>query len=529
MNKTIIYSINDYLIRAIESSYLKAKKDVVKNIRKYIVTGKTSQMVTGKSFNEKIFHDKNFSDKLPEYLSTDYNETDKKFLDNFRKEVFTVACVGTYDLEEKMKEVAQSILELPESDTRDRKKLFVRESQDLLDQYLPDGEKIPPAGWLKTNLQTAVNSSYNASQWVKLQDPAVRELYPAYKYKTREDSHVRQEHAILNNAVYKSDDIIWKKIYPPNGWNCRCYINYLSAEDIQEPGNKPNDLTIDPAEVSRLVKEAKIPPDFQRNSGIDGHIYDKWTKAKLKDMPEEVVRETKKLVTEYAALLNAGKPADVPPTVTYGKSKFIPKNLPVELYNIVPDKIYDTIGDFNLKILSGKNSTHWEQSNRALQINISQWSGVKTTITVNKSIYRHEVVHPYHHAKGIVTHTYVDEKVIKFRDNISLYINKAFEIDESLKEVFATKKGMQDFENIDDAREYLVIADVVKAVTKGKYGDGHSEKYFSAYNHREMEILANTGSIYFDLIDKGVGNKYVNKHLPKLNEMIKEYWNEELK
>ena len=292
MNKTIIYSISEYLTKAVNSSYKKAKKDVVKNIKKYIVTGKT------------------FDDKLPSYLSIDYSATDKKFLANFEKECFTVACVGTYDLEEKMKEVAKGILELPETDTRDRFKLFVKESQDLLNQYVPDGDKIPPAGWLKTNLQTAVNSSYNASQWQKLQDPAVKDLYPAYKYKTREDSHVRNEHAVLNNSVYLADDPIWKAIYPPNGWNCRCYINYLSTDDIKEPGNS----VIYPSDQERkeTVKKGKISSDFARNSGIDGHIAKKWLSSKLKEMPSEFIAETKKLVAEYVASADASNAGYTP-------------------------------------------------------------------------------------------------------------------------------------------------------------------------------------------------------------------------
>lgn len=82
--------------------------------------------------------------------------------------------------------------------------------------------------------------------------------------------------------------------------------------------------------------------------------------------------------------------------------------------------------------------------------------------------------------------------------------------------------------DIGEAKNYLSSSDIVKAVTNNIYGQGHSDRYFSKINHREMEILANTGQIYFELINKGTGNKFINKHFPKLNEIIKEYWNEEL-
>lgn len=507
MNKTIIYSINDYLIRAVESSYLKAKKDVVKNIRKYIVTGKTSQMVTGKSFNEKIFDDKNFSDKLPEYLSTDYNKTDKKFLDNFRKEVFTVACVGTYDLEEKMKEVAQSILELPESDTRDRKKLFAKVSQGLLDQYLPDGEKIPPAGWLKTNLQTAVNSSYNASQWVKLQDPAVRDLYPAYKYKTREDSHVRQEHVILNNAVYRSDDIIWKKIYPPNGWNCRCYINYLSAEDIKEPGNKPNELTIDTAEVDRVVKEARIPPDFQRNSGIDGRISGNWVKDKLKEMPVEAVKEIKGLVTEYVSTLKAPD---------YGievKENIVPKG--TELSEYVKDigvnsKLLEA-AEKNISTLrySSRTGSYFEESTGLLNLDV--------TTHINKlfKLYdvTHECSHIYHFKNNIIKGKFVNEEFRKFYAECkdifySNYVNK-----DLLPENYLSYRN-ELFKNYDtEYGDYKLLSstsgDIIASLTKGDYGIGHELGYWDDIKIFK-ELFTGSSAIHF------IGNKFMENEFPLL-------------
>ena len=205
MNLTIIYSITEYLARAITVAYRKAKTDVAKSNRKNIA---------------------GFSDKLPSYLSTDFNETDKKLLRNFEQECFTVACVGSYELEEKLKQAAVDILNKPESDTGNRFEAFIKEARDLMDGYLPpkDG-KAPQTGWLKTNFQTAVTSAYNASQWQMLHDPAIEGLYPAYQYKTREDARVRDEHRALNNSVYYAHDDIWKSIYPPNGWNCRCYIN----------------------------------------------------------------------------------------------------------------------------------------------------------------------------------------------------------------------------------------------------------------------------------------------------------------
>lgn len=514
LNKTIIYSISDYLTRAVESSYKKAKKDVVKNIRRYIVTRKTSRMVTSQAFDEKFF-----DDKLPSYLSIDYSSTDEKFLNNFRKEVFTVACVGAWELEEKMKEIANNILELPETDTRDRKKLFVKESQDIISRYIPDGDKIPPAGWLKTNLQTAVNSSYNASQWQKLHDPAVMELYPAYKYKTREDNRVRPEHAILDNAVYRSDDIIWEKIYPPNGWNCRCYVNYLSAEDIQEPGNKPNDLTVDPAEVNRLVKEANISKDFQRNSGIDGHIYDKWINAKLKEMPESALDKIKRLVTEYVSIMKAPD---------YGievMQKVVPEGTALKDYakDIGIDNKLLEVAEKNIKILRYVNSggSQFEDKTGTLTLDVSR----HVNDLFKKYDITHELSHILHLKNNIITYNFVDKEIVKLYDECKDVFFANYKSESLLRDNYLgfrdLVKGDYDIE-IGDYKLFTSNAgDLIASLTKGEYGRGHNIEYWGEGNNAYLEFFAGSS------VNHLLGNIFFKKQFPILFEKtleIKKYY-----
>ncbi|MBL8008789.1 MAG: hypothetical protein JNJ56_14805, partial [Ignavibacteria bacterium] len=411
MNKTIIYSISEYLTKAVNSSYKKAKKDVVKNIRKYITTGKT------------------FDDTLPSYLSVDYSATDKKFLANFEKECFTVACVGTYELEEKMKEVAKGILELPETDTRDRFKLFVKESQDLLNQYIPEGDKIPPAGWLKTNLQTAVNSSYNASQWQKLQDPAVKDLYPAYKYKTREDSHVRNEHAVLNNSVYLANDPIWKVIYPPNGWNCRCYINYLSTDDIKEPGNS----VIYPSDQERkdTVKKGRISSDFARNSGMNGHIFDKWIKTKLKDLPESAVNEIRKLVDYNVNILKS------PNYEIQVKQRVVKEGTSLRNYmkDIDIDEKLLEAADSEIKTLRYVNGggSIWADDFKILTLDVS---------THYSKLYKfydvcHELAHIYHIKNRIITKEFITNEFETFYEEVKKIFYDNYESDKLLSDKYS--------------------------------------------------------------------------------------------
>ncbi|MCR5312985.1 MAG: phage head morphogenesis protein [Bacteroidaceae bacterium] len=44
------------------------------------------------------------------------------------------------------------------------------------------------------------------------------------QYRTAQDSHVREDHALLHGTTLPPSDPFWDKYYPPNGWGCRCTV-----------------------------------------------------------------------------------------------------------------------------------------------------------------------------------------------------------------------------------------------------------------------------------------------------------------
>lgn len=462
MNLTIVYSITEYLARAVTVAYRKAKKDVAKSNRKNIA---------------------GFSDKLPSYLSIDFNDTDKKLLRNFEQECFTVACVGSYELEEKLKQAAVEILNKPESVTGNRFEAFVKEARDLMDGYLPpkDG-KAPQTGWLKTNFQTAVSSAYNASQWQMLHDPAIAGLYPAYQYKTREDARVRDEHRALNNSVYYAHDDIWKSIYPPNGWNCRCYIKYLSQDEIRQPGNEPIDLN--PAMRTELIKQAKIHPDFNRNSGITGHIFDKWIKSKLKDIPEKIRLEISKLAENYAALQEDG-------TYIIGDAD------PDLREMIKPSRIYDKdiyssleIKPFEYYFRDGMESYSYDN------LIFFGFKRFKDSKFIESFVHNHELMHVFATQKGIITDTKVDARIVESYKKAQMIFeqNKQellefFDFKNRQSKIAELQKANQKYTA--DETQFLLAcsADFVASLTKGVHGWGHQKSYWNRPNSEFKEFF----------------------------------------
>ena len=81
-----------------------------------------------------------------------------------------------------------------------------------------------------TNMRVAFNASRQRHQRANL------ESRPYWQYQSRQDSHTRPEHAALHGAVFRADDPIWRALYPPNGFNCRCRIRALTERQVRAKG-----------------------------------------------------------------------------------------------------------------------------------------------------------------------------------------------------------------------------------------------------------------------------------------------------
>lgn len=59
---------------------------------------------------------------------------------------------------------------------------------------------------------------------------------PYWQYVAVMDGRTRPAHAAMNGLVARWDDPIWRTIYPPNGFNCRCRVRTLTAADVLQRG-----------------------------------------------------------------------------------------------------------------------------------------------------------------------------------------------------------------------------------------------------------------------------------------------------
>lgn len=143
-----------------------------------------------------------------------------------------------------------NILELTESLVKpDGSKLTFAEFKKLAK---PISEKYYDH-WLKAEYNYAQRAATSAAQWQKFIDKNAM-----LEYKTIGDGRVRDEHRKLHGTILPATHPFWTLYYPPNGWNCRCFVR-----------QRPSDTTpVPPGEIPDVNKM------FRNNVGITSQIFD---------------------------------------------------------------------------------------------------------------------------------------------------------------------------------------------------------------------------------------------------------------
>lgn len=85
------------------------------------------------------------------------------------------------------------------------------------------------SSYISTVFRTNIATAYGAGRVREIERSS--DVVPYVQYRTCQDSRVRASHAELDGAVFKTSSD-WQKIAPPLGYNCRCTIVTLEAEDV---------------------------------------------------------------------------------------------------------------------------------------------------------------------------------------------------------------------------------------------------------------------------------------------------------
>lgn len=82
----------------------------------------------------------------------------------------------------------------------------------------------------RANLQSAYMVGRYRSQAANM---ATR---PFWQYVAVMDGRTRPGHAALHGRVFRADDPIWGRVYPPNGFRCRCRVRALTLAEVERRG-----------------------------------------------------------------------------------------------------------------------------------------------------------------------------------------------------------------------------------------------------------------------------------------------------
>jgi SPP1 gp7 family putative phage head morphogenesis protein len=112
--------------------------------------------------------------------------------------------------------------------------------------------------YLSAEYQNAIAQGQSALQWQQWRPKDI------LTYSTAGDDRVRPTHAELEGLTLSASSPVWKSIYPPNDWGCRCTV---------VPGDESK-VTMSDADAGALAR--KVVPRgslFDNNPGITGIIF----------------------------------------------------------------------------------------------------------------------------------------------------------------------------------------------------------------------------------------------------------------
>ena len=102
--------------------------------------------------------------------------------------------------------------------------------------------RVQAKGWdastyrLKTIYRVNTDLAYQYGRYTEQE--SMKSFAPYWQYVAVMDANTRPEHAALNGKVFRADDPIWDTIYPPNGFNCRCYVRSYTEARLKRKGLK---------------------------------------------------------------------------------------------------------------------------------------------------------------------------------------------------------------------------------------------------------------------------------------------------
>lgn len=139
-----------------------------------------------------------------------------------------------------------------------------RKSSSFDDFYKRATEKVDVFNktWQRTEWQSATLISESTANYNRLAGKT--HIFPYWKYVAVMDGKTRPEHAALNGLILPANDPRWGKIWPPNGWKCRCYVVGVMAHEVSDI-----DLKAMRAQADSFLKSSEFKAAKAQGFGVN--------------------------------------------------------------------------------------------------------------------------------------------------------------------------------------------------------------------------------------------------------------------
>lgn len=142
-----------------------------------------------------------------------------------------------------------------------------------------------------------------------------------------------------------------------------------------------------------------------------------------------------------------------------------------------------------------------------------------TALAESKTIY-HELAHVYHFKKGLISPTFVSDKIKEYFEKAEKLIRSTLwggphKMESRLDDDFLNfHLILDDEERKNFLWKHLATADTLASLTSGAFGQGHPLSYWNYSNRTYMEFFAHAVENYF------VGNSYFKETFPELHDLM---------
>lgn len=131
---------------------------------------------------------------------------------------------------------------------------FVDRMMPVLRQkgWLPELDDKAMGRRLRLIYDTNIRTSMAVGKWRSFQ--RTKQFLPYLRYSAVMDSRTRPAHAALHGIILPVDHPLWRVVFPPADFNCRCIINGLSRSQAARYGGPTDDNRANDA--AQMVQES---------------------------------------------------------------------------------------------------------------------------------------------------------------------------------------------------------------------------------------------------------------------------------